>query len=288
MKAICRVDCRNKLGEGCVWDPRDGCLYWTDIEASQLFRLNPNGSTDTFSVPERVAFILPREKSGFVVGFASRIALSDSDFKSFATIAVIEPELPQTRVNDAAVDPYGGVVFGTFDERDRKPVASIYRLAPNRELTRLEGDITISNGIAFEADGKTMYFADTPVGVIRRFRIHGEFSRLEEIEPLAGADIAPGKPDGAVVDQEGHYWSARVWGGCLVRISPDGLLSERIELPVKGPTCVALGGRDRNRLFATTLRVRHNEQELAASPQAGGLFEVEVGVPGVPQRLCSL
>jgi L-arabinonolactonase len=288
MIATCRVDCRNTLGEGCVWDPRDECVYWTDIEASRIFCLNPDGSVDTFPVPERVAFILPRQAPGFIIGFASRIAVADSSFETFTTIAIIEPELPQTRVNDAAVDPFGGVVFGTFDERDRKPVASLYRLAPDLELSRLEGDITISNGIAFAPDGGTMYFADTPVGVIRRLRIHGDFSRLEEIEPLAGADIAPGKPDGAVMDEEGHYWNARVWGGCLVRIAPDGRVSDLVELPTKGPTCVALGGDAGNRLFATTLRLRHSEQELAVSPQAGGLFEVPVHVAGVPQRLCSL
>jgi L-arabinonolactonase len=288
MRATCLVDCRNVLGEGCVWDPRDESLYWTDIESSRIFRLGPEGSVETFTLPERAAFVLPRRDPGFVIGLASRVALADADFKTFSTVALIEPELPQTRVNDAAVDPFGGVVFGTFDERDRKPVASLYRLAPNGSLRRLEGDVTISNGLAFSPDGSIMYFADTPVGVIRRFRIGNDFSQCEEIAPLAGADIAPGKPDGAVVDEAGHYWNARVWGGCLVRIAPDGTLSGRIDLSVRGPTCVALGGRNRKRLFATTLRTRHTEEELAAMPQAGGLFAADVVVPGVPQRLSLL
>jgi L-arabinonolactonase len=288
MIATCIAECRNVLGEGCVWDPRDERLYWTDIETSRIFRLGQDGSIDIFPLPERAGFLLPRRGAGFVVGFASRVALADADFKTFTSVAVIEPELPQTRVNDAAVDPFGGIVFGTFDERDRQPVASLYRLGPDASLRHLAGNITISNGIAFSPDGATMYFADTPVGTIRRFHIGKDFSSCEEIAPLAGADIAPGKPDGAVVDEEGYYWNARVWGGCLARIAPDGTLAERIELPTRGPTCVAFGGRDRKRLFATTLRVRHTEEELARTPCAGGLFAVDVEVPGVPQRLCLL
>lgn len=271
MTVSCLVDCRNTLGEGCVWDPRDDCLYWTDIEESRIFRLNPDASVVTFALPERAAFLLPRRAPGFIVGFASRVAVADSKFSAFSTVAVIEPELPQTRVNDAAVDPFGGIVFGTFDERQRQPVASLYRLAPNGELRRLVGALTISNGIAFSPNGETMYFADTPVGVIRRLQISADFSSFAEIEPLAGADIAPGSPDGAVVDAEGYYWSARVWGSCLIRIAPDGRVSDRIELPAKGPTCVALGGPGRTTLFATSLRVRHTEQEAGCDP-AGGRF----------------
>jgi L-arabinonolactonase len=37
MKASCILDCRNSLGESCFFDPRDGCLWWTDIEESRIF-----------------------------------------------------------------------------------------------------------------------------------------------------------------------------------------------------------------------------------------------------------
>lgn len=288
MTADCIVDCRNTLGEGCVWDPRDECLYWTDIEENRIYRYSSDQSVTIFTLPERVSFVLPRREPGFIVGFASHIALADPVFTRFTPLHVVEPTLPQTRVNDAAVDPFGGVVFGTFDERDRQPVASVYRLAPNGELRRLFGGITISNGIAFSPDGATMYFADTPVGVIRRFRIDSDFSCLDEIDPLAAPNVAPGSPDGAVVDQEGHYWSARVWGACIVRIAPNGHVSKRIDLPTKGPTCVALGGANGKRLFATTLRVRHTDEELAAAPQAGGLFGAKVASRASSHRLCFL
>jgi sugar lactone lactonase YvrE len=288
MMAECIVDCRNTLGEGCVWDPRDESLYWTDIESKNILRLSPDHSVTIFPLPERAGFILPRRDPGFIIGFASRIAVADSALQNFNTVCVVEPELPQTRVNDAAVDPFGGLVFGTFDERDRRPAAAVYRLAPSGEFARLLHDVTIANGIAFSPDGATMYFADTLIGSIRRFRVGAGFLSFDEFEPLIASDVLPGSPDGAIVDQEGHYWSARVWGSCLIRIAPDGRVSGRIDLPTRGPTCVALGGRTGRRLFATTLRIRHTDQELDATPQAGGLFVTDVKVPGVQQRLCLL
>lgn len=284
----CLVDCRNTLGEGCIWDPRDECVYWTDIEECRIFRWDGKTDPTVFSLPERAAFLLPRARDGFVVGFSDRIVVTSGDFSSFKTIATVEEDLPQTRVNDAVVDPEGGIVFGTFDERDRLPAASVYRLSPEGVLERLFGDVTISNGLAFSPDGAIMYFADTVIGTIHRFAVQpGKFS-LSEIAPLASAAIAPGQPDGAVVDAEGNYWSARVWGSCVACISPDGELIEQITLPVKGPTCLVLGGTGLRGLFVTTLRTRHTPAEIAAAPQAGGLFAVEVSIVGCNPRLCAI
>jgi len=289
MEATCIVDCKNTLGEGCIWDARDGCVYWTDIAESRIYRLSGDGTVTVFPLPERAGFILPRKQPGFVVGLATRVVICDASFKTFETVSVIEDDLPQTRVNDAAVDPFGGVVFGTFDERDRKPVAALYRCSPEGKVSRLLSDITISNGIAFSPAGDLMYFADTAEGTIRRFQIGPSgWGDLREISPLADPDIADGRPDGAVVDSEGSYWNARVWGGCLVRIGQDGVVHERVQLPTKGPTCVTFGGKDRKTLFATTLRVMHTDEELRAAPLAGGLFSVQVKVPGPPQRLAAI
>jgi len=144
------VDARNTLGEGCIWDPRDHCVYWTDIEEARILGLATDGQNTSFSLPERAGFILPRRESGFIVGLATRIARADAGFTHFETLAEIEAELPQTRVNDAAVDPFGGIVFGTFDERDRLPVASLYRLSPQGNPFEASFSVSRRTGVAQE------------------------------------------------------------------------------------------------------------------------------------------
>lgn len=286
--ATCVVDCRNTLGEGCVVDPRDGAVYWTDIESSVIWRLGPDGEARSFALPDRAAFILPRHEPGFVVGFADRIAVASADFTAFRDIRPIEADRPQTRVNDAAVDPDGGIIFGTFDERDRKPVAALYRLSPAGELRQILDGVTIANGLAFSPEGDVLYFADTAEGTVRRFSVGRDLAVFDEIAPLCGPDIAPGRPDGAIVDADGNYWNARVWGGAVACVAPDGRLLRTIELPARGPTCVALRSGPQADLFVTTLRVRQSEDELRATPQAGGLFRIATGATGLPARLARL
>ena len=286
------ADCRNMLGECCFQDPRDDALWWTDIDSSRVWRMDADRRTRSFVLPGRAGFILPRRKDGFVVGFPDQLCLANGDLTRFARLHDVEPGLPQTRVNDACVDPFGGIVFGTFDETPetdrRRPVGAVYRLAPDGGLARLFGEVTIANGLAFSPDGTVMYFADTPAGAIRRFRVGPEFSGLDEIDPLAGGRDAPGLPDGGTVDAEGRYWSARVWGGCVVRFGRDGRVDARIDVPTKGPTCVTFGGADQSELFITTRRRHHSEEELAAAGHAGGLFSARTGTPGIPQLLCAL
>ena len=238
--ATCAVDCRNTLGEGCVVDPRDGAVYWTDIESRLIWRLGPDGATRSHPLPDRAGFILPRRDPGFVIGFADRIAVASADLTTFSTVCAVEADRPQTRVNDATPDPWGGIVFGTFDERDRAPVAALYRLSPDGTLRTLIEGVTIANGLAFSPAGDLLYFADTAEGTVRRFVVGPDFGSFEEVAPLCGPDIAPGRPDGAVVDAAGHYWNARVWGGAVARITPEGRLDRLVEVPAAGPTCVAL------------------------------------------------
>ena len=131
-----------------------------------------------------------------------------------------------------------------------------------------------------------MYFADTPDGRIRRFQIGQDFSSFSECDLLAEADAAPGSPDGARVDSQGNYWSARVWGSCVVRFDMSGKVDCRVDLPVRAPTCVCFGGEGLDRLYITSLRTRHSEDELARIPEAGSLFTANIDIPGEPQRLC--
>lgn len=292
MKADLLLDCKNTLGEGCFWDPRDNCLWWTDIESSCVWRMDEKRNVKQFQLPGRAGFILPRRGEGFVIGFPNLVALSNQDLTVFTKLHDVEGDIPRTRLNDACIDPWGGIVFGTCDETanvaDRNPIGSVYRLGPNGVLETLFGGVVISNGLAFSPNGETMYFADTHDGQIRRFRVGQNFSDFREIAALATRDAAPGLPDGGTVDQDGHYWSARVWGGCLVRLDPTGKVTARIDLPTKAPTSVAIGGSSLDTIYVTTLRVQHTGEELSQVPQAGGIFSTKTETIGLEQLLCAL
>ncbi|MGX9182188.1 SMP-30/gluconolactonase/LRE family protein [Mesorhizobium sp. BHbdii] len=279
--AYTAFDCQNLLGEGCNWSASDQSLWWTDIEAKCVFRWDDGGRVAAVHrLPDRAAFVFPRARGGFVLGFPKSIVITDPTFNDFSQVAKIEPHLAQTRVNDAAIDPYGGIVLGTYNEWSREAVGSVYRVAPDGEVVTLFGGVAAANGLEFSPDGRIMYFTDTTDGTIRRFVVAPQFADLAEMSPLAGPNIAPGSPDGASVDIEGGYWSTRLRGGCVVRIDEHGHLTDRVDMPSMAPTCAAFGGENLRTLFITSRRTRQSCDELLRLPESGNLFRVEVSHAG--------
>ena len=93
----------------------------------------------------------------------------------------------------------------------------------------------------------------------------------------------PGGADGSVVDSEGFVWNARWGAGKAIRISPDGKLDKTVEVPggVTRVSCPAFGGKDYKTLFLTTAREGFTPQEEIDQPTAGGVFAIELDVPGL-------
>ena len=63
------VQCKNILGESCFWDPRDKCIWWTDIEGKKVWKLDDKNQSFEFNLPDRAGFILPRKKDGFIISY---------------------------------------------------------------------------------------------------------------------------------------------------------------------------------------------------------------------------
>jgi len=286
--AVSVAPCQNLLGEACIWSAADRCVLWTDIEARQILSLNAEGHVCRFHLPDRPAFVFPRYAGGFLVGFPKGVAIADNRFNSFDRIVEIEAELTQTRLNDATVDPWGGIVVGTYNQTNRTPLGAVYRISPSGELTRLFGGVAAANGLAFSPDGSVLYFADTAEGTIRRFSVGLNCTSVSELAPLAPPDIAPGSPDGATVDSDGGYWVTRLRGGCVVRITSDGKITDRVDLPVMAPTCATFGGDDLGTLFVTSRQVRQPAEELERFPQSGDLFGVALPFKGTARYDCRI
>jgi len=98
----------------------------------------------------------------------------------------------------------------------------------------------------------------------------------------------PSEPDGAVVDSAGYVWNAQWNGSSVIRFAPDGSVDRVLKLPVSRPTCPAFGGKDLKTLYISSAREGLSAEQLAAEPLAGGVFAVEVDVPGLPENLVKI
>jgi sugar lactone lactonase YvrE len=166
----------------------------------------------------------------------------------------------------------------------------LYCLADGR-LERRAGGVTVSNGLAFSPDGRTLYWSDTKAhtvyafdfdgqdGSLSRQRVWAQFALRAADQPLASYG---GRPDGAAVDAEGCYWVAMFEGARLLRLSPTGEELRELPLPVRCPTMPCFGGDDLRTLYITTSRQNRPAEELTREPWAGQVLQCRVEVPGLP------
>ncbi|MCU1613800.1 MAG: SMP-30/Gluconolaconase/LRE domain protein, partial [Frankiales bacterium] len=140
--------------------------------------------------------------------------------------------------------------------------------------------LTVSNGLGWSPDDRTVYLADSGPGLVWAFDYDlgdGTFSRQRLLLDFSRQD---GVADGLTVDDEGCIWTA-IWGGGQVRRwSPEGELLAVVELPVPNVSSCAFAGSARDLLVISTSAEGLDEAGRAAQPDAGRLFTARPGVTG--------
>ncbi len=107
-------DSRNVVGESLIWDDRRNRLLWVDIVGRKIHRLDPlTLDHESWDTPELVTSIGLRHDGGAIVGLRKELMLWDFG-GPFRTIARIEPDHPDTRLNEGVVAPDGSFWVGTM------------------------------------------------------------------------------------------------------------------------------------------------------------------------------
>ncbi len=272
------------LGEGPLWSPREASLYWVDIKAPALHRYRPeDGDRTSWVMPEPIGWVIERANGeGLVAGFKDRgfVFLTPGTMTP-EVIGQPEPDYPDNRFNDAKADAEGRIWAGTMDDNEREAHGSLYRLDPDLDWHRVDKGYVVTNGPALSPDGKTLYHTDTFEGTIYAFDI-AKGGKLKNKRVFMTIPEGDGYPDGMTCDAEGCLWVAH-WGGWrITRFTPSGRVDRVIEMPVSQVTNVAFGGAGLDQLFITSASIGMSEKELEEQPLAGGLFELDPGVTGLP------
>ena len=226
------------LGEGPVWDAAAGVLWFVDIKQRQVHRFTPStGRLDSWTAPDQVGWIFPMAGGGYLSGLKTGLFRFDPATGVFALLTEVEPELPGNRLNDATVDPFGRVWFGSMDDGESAPSGHFYR-ADASGIARVLSGVVITNGPAVSPAGDLLYHTDTLARVISVSRI-GADGALWDTRPFVQFDATEGYPDGPVVDAEGCLWTA-LWGGWAARrYSPEGELLQTVRFPAANITKLA-------------------------------------------------
>jgi len=270
-------------GECPSWDASARLLRWVDIEGRRLHTLDlATGRHDELNTPGRVGCFTSSAQGRLLVAMEHAFAWMCSDTGAIEVIAEPEAGRDGNRFNDGGCDRKGRFLASSMNTRRDGPSASLWSLDGDLGVRELADGSTVGNGLAFSPTGTTMYWADSPRECVFAFDYDPDSGSATNRRVWLDRGHAPGRPDGAAVDADGCYWSARWRGGCLARFTPDGRLDRTVELPVTQVTMCAFGGPNLDMLFVTTARNHLDEMERQRQPLAGSLFAIRVGVQGVP------
>lgn len=278
MKLELLFDAKATLGEGPIWDARTQTLYWLDILNKRIYA----GADVLVELDEFIGCIAPHKNGGLVLTKRFSFASLELDPVRATLIQPLINEPTNNRFNDGKCDPRGRFIAGTMDMNETDPTGSLYALA-GKSITKLLGNITISNGMTWSLDHKTFYYIDTPTRIVRAFDYDLDAGAIANPRKAVYVPEALGWPDGMTSDTQGNLWIA-MWGGAkMTKWNPNtGELLEQIPVPAKNVSSCVFGGKNMNELYITSARKGLDEAALKQYPLTGGVFRLETNVEGLP------
>jgi sugar lactone lactonase YvrE len=286
----CLVPAGDKCGEGAIWSADEGAVYWTDINRFLIHRYDLAAATlkSWFFDEPVVALSLTTNVSQILVALASKLIFWWPEIDRRADFGFNLPGYPQVRFNDARSDPAGNFWVGSMKNNvlpdgelgeAGKGEGVLFRVDPKGAVTEWRQDLGIPNTLCWSPDARLFYFADTLENEIRVYdynKVSGDISNERPF--LSGFDR--GFPDGSAIDSAGYLWNCRFYGGCIVRLAPDGSLDRIVEMPVQNITTCTFGGPALKTLFITSASI----VSPPGNRLAGSLFALDVEVPGMTEN----
>lgn len=249
---------------------RHGNLYFSDIPANKIYKLDSAGMLSTFLEPSN-------HTNGLMVNGAGRIVACEMDGR----IVEIDPETKAVQAlaaeyngkrfnapNDLVLDRQGGVYFTDPHFRAPMPlpqekVAVYYRNAGGM-VTRLVDDLRAPNGVILSPDEKHLYVVPTMQKEMMVYAVESAgklgpgrvFCSLQQPE---GKDNTGG--DGLTIDSKGNLY---ITSGLGVQVfNPEGKLLGILKFPEQPANCTFAGPGNKTLFVTARTSLYSVEMEVA-------------------------
>lgn len=270
------------LGEGARWHAGWQKFLFIDIKGKLICTCNPvNGKIESKKIEEMPGMLAPAEQDQLLVAVQDKLVLMDFETGKMQALAKFK-EAAQNRSNDGACDASGRLWVGTMHVNAEHGAGNLYCYHQNQLVKKIRGT-SVSNGICWSPDHKTMYYIDSFLYHIKAFDYDlatGSISNERIVVQITAPNTLA---DGMCIDTEGMLWVA-MWGGsCVNRYNPlTGACIGKIEVNAPHVTSCAFGGREMNQMLITTAKDGLSADELKLYPHSGSLFTVKLNVAGFP------
>jgi len=272
-----------EVAEGPCWDTKTQRLAWVDIHPGELHLLDPySGQDEVTVVGSHLGAAVPRQGGGWVLAVRSGFAALGPQDSAVQPLASPLADLPLVRMNDGKCDAAGRFWAGSMSYDGTPGLGQLFRLDLDGTLAVALSDVSLSNGLDWSPDGRTLYYVDTPTGGVDAFDFDLDDGRLSGRRRVVDTGGLPGDPDGLTVDEHGAVWVAAFGGSQVRRYTPAGELDTIVTLPTSQVTCCAFGGLQLDELYITTATFGLSAASRDEQPLAGGVFVVRPGVSGRP------
>jgi len=239
---------------------RSGNLYFTDVPANRIHRLDLNGTLSTVWAESQRCNGLMVGGSGKLIacqGGAGRVISLDVRTKAVTVLADQFAGKPFNAPNDLVIDRHGGIYF-TDPQFGQQPnhqgTYAVYYIDPKKNhVTRVLTDQPKPNGILLSPDERMLYVLPSTADHLLRWPVKqpGQLGAGGNWCPLAkNATGQSGGGDGLTIDTQGNLYLTIPSQKLVQIVSPQGETLALLTFP-EGPTNCAFGGQDMRTLYVT-------------------------------------
>ncbi len=269
------------FGEGPRW--RDGWLWFSDMQADTVYRVDLDGRLET------VVKLVGDQPSGLgwlpdgrllIVSMTRRklLVLDGGVLSEFADLS----RLASYHCNDMVTDQQGRSYVGNFgyDLNARAAVspAELVLVTPDGEARVVADDLIFPNGTVITPDGKSLIVGETMAGRLTAFDIEADGSLTGR---RVWAELDGALPDGICLDEAGGIWVASPISNEALRVMEGGEVTDRVKVDNQAYACM-LGGSEGKTLFILTSKSSSPDRCRKEKSARVEYQEVEFAGAGLP------
>ena len=258
-----------ELLEGPVFDQENGLLYFVSILEGLVYCYHcATKQILSIKLESPVSCIYIQGAKQVLV--ASKEGFFEIDFNTLQKRAIFQIEIEDNvRYNDGIMDAAGRILIGTMGYPEvQDHIGNVFSYHQGTSKVLIE-NTTISNGLAFSADHKFLYFIDTPTKKVAKY--HYDLNSGEvQFDSYVIHFTEDGSPDGMCMDNKGMLYIAEWGGSCVSKWNPEnGKKLARYDLPCPNVTSCCFD--DKANLYVTTAKSEYENDILG-----GGVFYIEL------------
>lgn len=245
-----------KFTEGPAAD-RQGNVFFSDIPASRIYKVDPAGKLSIFREPSNSTNGMMFNAAGELCGceMQGRVVAMSADGQTVRPLAEKYDGQRFNAPNDLVIDRTGGVYFTDPHFRAPEPlpqgVTAVYYISADGKVTRLIDNLKAPNGVILSPDEQTLYVIPSMQAEMMAYPVEapgklGAGRVLCTLAQPAGKSGTGG--DGLTVDEQGNLYITSGLG--LQVFSAAGKALGIIKIPEQ-PANVTFAGPEGKTLYVT-------------------------------------